>query len=293
MSTGLQAHLATGTTSVCRCWAITRKDGVVLGFTDHDRNLEFNDVIYKAQTGLTASAFQASTGLSVDNSEAIGALSDASLCEEDIEAGRYDGAELCSWLVNWTDVSERKIIYRGMIGELRRSGGQFVAELRGLAEALNRPMGRVYQKPCTAVLGDRVCRFDLDTAGYWYEGSALRVIDRSVLYFDGMQQYDPGWFQYGRLKILNGVGSGVTGLIRRDSQSDNERRIELWQPLPVSVDDGNLVRLEAGCDKRMVSCQSKFNNILNFQGFPDIPGDDFLTESGSRERRMNGGSRRQ
>ena len=72
----LAAHLATGTTTVCHAWAITRGDGVVLGFTDHDRDLSFDGVDFRAGTGLTAMALQQETGLSVDNSEAIGALSE-------------------------------------------------------------------------------------------------------------------------------------------------------------------------------------------------------------------------
>ena len=74
---------------------------------------------------------QQSTGLSVDNTEALGALSDAAIREADIEAGRYDGAEVRAWLVNWADVSARQLQFRGSIGELRRAGGAFEAELRG------------------------------------------------------------------------------------------------------------------------------------------------------------------
>jgi len=33
----LQAHFASGTTTLAWCWRITRADGVVFGFTDHDR----------------------------------------------------------------------------------------------------------------------------------------------------------------------------------------------------------------------------------------------------------------
>jgi len=63
-------------------------------------------------------------------------------------------------------VTARCMIFRGTIGEMQRAGGAFRAELRGLTEALNRPLGRVFQKPCTAVLGDAACGFDLATAGY-------------------------------------------------------------------------------------------------------------------------------
>ena len=33
----------------------------------------------------------------------------------------------------------------------------------------------------------------------------------------------------------------------------------------------------AGCDKRAGTCRGKFDNFLNFRGFPHIPGDDWVT----------------
>ena len=127
---GLYAHLATGATTVCRAWAVVRRDGSVYGFTDHDRDLAFEGIAFLASTGLTARALQQTTGLSVDNSEALGALSDASVSEADLLAGRFDGAEVRAWLVNWASVEDRVLQFRGTFGEVSRSGGAFQAELR-------------------------------------------------------------------------------------------------------------------------------------------------------------------
>ena len=48
----------------------------------------------------------------------------------------------------------------------------------------------------------------------------------------------------------------------------------------------------AACDKRWATCVGKFANGVNFQGFPDIPGDDFLTAAPVDGGRHDGGSRR-
>ena len=100
-------HLASGITTVCHCWLVTRKDGESYGFTDHDSDLSFEGHDFKAASGLSAGALQQTTGLSVDNSEAVGALSDASVSEEDLAEGRFDGADAQSWLVNWADPAQR------------------------------------------------------------------------------------------------------------------------------------------------------------------------------------------
>lgn len=288
-----QTHLASGHTTVARCWGIMRRDGQSFGFTDHDVDLSFDNMVFRADTGLSALSLAQSTGLSVDNTEALGALSHASVTEADIEAGRFDGAEVVAWLVNWANLAERTVQFRGTIGELRRAGGAFQAELRGLTEALNRPLGRIYQKPCTAVLGDRACRFAMDSAGYFSERPVETITDLRLLRFANMTDFEPGWFQRGTLRVLSGVGHGLSALIKRDRFVEDMREIELWEPLRAPLETGDMVRLDAGCDKRMETCRLKFANILNFQGFPDIPGDDWLMAHPAQDADADGGSLRQ
>ncbi|KPP85497.1 MAG: phage conserved hypothetical protein [Rhodobacteraceae bacterium HLUCCO07] len=289
---GLRAHLQSGVTTVCHAWAITRSDGVTFGFTDHDAGLSFEGIAFKADTGLSAMALQQSTGLSVDNTEALGALSDAAVTEVDIEAGRFDGAEVRAWRVNWADVSARQLMFRGTIGELKRAGGAFRAELRGLTAALNRPLGRVYQKPCTAVLGDAACGFDVTTPGYFAELPVEAVEERSRFVFDVLPGFEPGWFAHGVLEGLSGASAGLRGIIKRDVIDSGQRVIDLWHPMRDGIAPGDMIRLVAGCDKRMATCRLKFNNLLNFQGFPDLPGESWLMVQPGQSGQLAGGSRR-
>ncbi len=286
----LQAHLEGGLTSVCHAWKITRKDGVYFAFTDHDLPLSFEGVEFRADAGLSARAIAQTTGLSVDNTEAVGALSDASIREDEIEQGRFDGAEVQAWLVNWADVSQRWLQFRGTIGEIKRAGGAFRAELRGLTEALNRTLGRVYQKPCTAVLGDAQCRFDTSLPGY---SVTLEVVEQErgrSFSWDALPGFDPEFFIRGRLDVLDGTGAGLFGLIKHDRVIGKRRVIELWEPIKGDVGPGTQVKLLAGCNKQMETCRLKFNNLLNFQGFPDIPGEDWMIAVPKTTGTNSGGS---
>lgn len=276
ISAEFQAHLGSGITTVCRCWAVVRGDGVSYGFTDHDRAIVFEGIDFKADSGLTAKALQQTSGLAVDNSEALGAISDVAITEEDISAGRFDGAEVRAWLVNWVDLDQRVLQFRGTIGELRRSGGAFHAELRGLTEALNQPQGRVYQKPCTAVLGDKNCRFAFDVPGYVAELPVEEIEEARIFRFAEISGFDERWFEYGRFVVLSGEAAGLVGAIKMDHQTDDGREIELWEGFRAKIATGDLVRIEAGCDKRAKTCRLKFNNFLNYRGFPGIPGEDWL-----------------
>lgn len=286
------AHAAQGITTLCRAWAILRKDGKTFGFTDHDTPLSFDGVEFRADTGLSAAALAQSTGLSVDNTEALGALTDASVREDEIEAGRFDNAEVRAWLVNWADPDVRWLQFRGTIGELRRSGGAFHAELRGLTEALNRPLGRIFQKPCTAVLGDRSCRFDLDQPGYLYTGAPDRVIEGRIFEWDNLNSFEPQWFTRGRLDVISGPAAGLWGMIKRDVIAEDARRIELWEAIRGRIEPEDQVRLTVGCDKRFETCRLKFNNLLNFQGFPDLPSDDWMMTYPTSSGANSGGSLR-
>lgn len=291
ISEQFQAHLDSGATTLCRCWAVERRDGTQMGFTDHDLPLAFEGLSFRASSGMTARALSQTTGLSVDNSEAVGALSDAAIREADILAGRFDGAKVRAWLVNWADPEDRVLQFAGQLGELTRSGGAFQAELRGLTELLNQPQGQVYQKPCAAVLGDERCKFDFNTAGYSTEITVEEVEDARVFHFAGLNGFEPRWFEAGRLVMLDGAAAGLIGIIKNDRYVDDIRVVELWESLRADVTVGDALRLEAGCDKRAETCRVKFNNFNNFRGFPHMPGEDWLISYPISGGANDGGSR--
>jgi len=284
----LQAHLSTGTTTLCRCWGVTRADGIRLGFTDHDVDLAFEGFVFRAGTGLTASALEQSSGLAVNNTEAVGALSSAAVSDADLTAGRYDGAEVVAWLVNWKRPEERALQFRGTLGEITRGSGAFVAELRGVTEALNQPVGRVYQTRCGTVLGSAACGFNIASFGYVAEEPVISVADGKAFRIAG-GAFAARWFERGRFEVLDGEAAGLVGVVKNDRILGAEREIELWEAIRASVAAGDRVRVVAGCDKRAETCREKFQNLVNFQGFPTIPGEDWLMAYPAASDRNDGG----
>lgn len=263
--------------TIARAWAVTRRDGLTMGFIDHDRPLSFEDIRFRPDSGMSARAVAQSSGLSVDNSEAVGALSDSAITEIDLMAGRWDGADVRLWEVDWGDTGNRRLIFRGHLGEIARSGAAFRAELRGLSEPLNRAQGRVYHARCSAQLGDARCGFDLSRVGYSAEGTIVLDDDGQRLQLSGVAGHDAGWFEHGQLVLLTGPAQGLSGLVKRDVALPGSRRdIELWAALGIRPVAGDRVRLLAGCDRRAETCRMKFLNYLNFRGFPHLPPEDWL-----------------
>jgi uncharacterized phage protein (TIGR02218 family) len=271
---GLQAHLDSGTTTLAWVWRIERGDGVVLGFTDHDRPLSFGGLTYEPESGFAASEIRSGLDLAVDAQEAEGVLSSDTITETDILDGRWDNAEVEVWRVNWTDVAERVLMRRGAIGQVRRGRLAFVAEVRSLAHLLNQTVGRTFQYACDARLGDARCGVDLDDPAFRASGSVTTLVGDRGFAASGLAGFGAGWFALGRLSWTSGANAGRTAEVAAHSVSGGVRQlVPLETPVrPIAVGDGFTV--VAGCDKRVETCRSRFGNVANFRGFPHIPGQD-------------------
>ncbi len=289
-SDALYAHLATGCTTVCHRWLVERADGQRFGFTDHDRDIVIDGVSYRADASLTAQALQQTTGMAVDNTEAIGALSSLSITTIDISAGRFDRAVVTAWVVNWQDLTARTCLFRGTIGEITQVDGIFRAELRGLTDALNQPQGRTYQRSCGAILGDARCGVDLMTPEYAFEFEADAVANTTFM-LQGAGAFADRWFERGTLVVLSGDAAGLTALIKVDELGAGGRRVVLWEGLAIALRPGDRVRITAGCDRLIDTCRVKFSNISSFRGFPHIPGEDWLASYPVSSMSNTGGSR--
>ncbi len=272
----LSAHLASGATTLCRCWRVTRRDGAVQGFTDHDEDVAFAGTIFRAGTGFEGAELEVRFGLAVTGTEIHGALADESLREQDLTAGLYDNAKVEIFLVNWTDTEQRLLLRTGHIGEVRREGAAFAAEVRGLTARLNEERGRIYAASCDADLGDARCRVNLEQPAYRGEGSVLTVEGASLFRAAGLDGFANGWFTQGKLTFVAGPNAGLSVEVKEHPIEAGEVRLALWQQMPSPVADGDLFVVLAGCDKSFASCRTKFANALNFRGFPHLPGNDFV-----------------
>lgn len=276
LSSGLQAHLDGRATKMCYCWKVTRNDGLVQGFTDHDNVLTFGGVTYEASSGFTATQFAASAGLAVDNLEVEGALSSDSINEDDLAAGHYDNAKVEVYWVNWSNVAQRHIVSRGFIGEVKRAGVMFQVELRGLSNALQQKTGRKYQRYCNAVVGDARCGINLANVAYRGSGAVDIASSSRIFTATGLGGFSDDWFTAGVVNWLTGANAGQSMEVKLHNFTSGTVSIELWQAMPFEIETGNTFTVTVGCKQDAATCNSKFSNIANFRGFNLIPGPDML-----------------
>jgi len=273
----LQDKLDSGVTTLCRCWRISRRDGVVAGFTDHDEDIVLDGVTCRAGTGLTASEATAQFGLAVTGSEIFGALSDAALSEAELAAGRFDAATIETFLVDWSEPSLFVLLSKGVLGEVHREGPAFAAEIRGLTDRLNQESGRRYTATCGADLGDSRCTVDLTDPVFAGTGAVTLLNGTSSVRVSGLDGFADGWFTAGRLTFTSGANSGLAVEVKTHRVDADGVALDLWQAMPEPIAVGDTFNVTAGCDKRFATCRDRFDNVLNFRGFPHIPGNDFVT----------------
>ena len=290
LAPGLQSHLDSGATTVCLCWRMQLASGETLGFTDHDQTLVFEGTTFEAAAGFTGSEIQSSLGLSVDNMEASGALRSTKLDEARLGAGDFDHAAIEVWRVNWQDVAMRVLLRKGHLGEVTIGAGGFNAEVRGLSHLMNQPKGRLYQYGCDAVLGDGRCGVNLANSAFRADG-LVAAVEPAALILSGFSFQDE-WCTRGTLKFNSGAGTGREVAVKRHRVISGQTRLDFWSDFSFVVLPGVAVTLTAGCDKQFSTCRNKFINAQNFQGFPHMPGTDFVAAFASQSDANNNGGRR-
>lgn len=259
----------------CQCVKITRQDSTEFGFTTLDKNVTFGGTTYSAQGSYTEAQIQAQAILAVDNSEIEGFLYVAGLTKDDLAAGLFDFAVVEIFILDYVANTKVRDLFKGRLGEVELTQGRYKTEIRSLAQFLQQPIGRSYKVECDAVLGDSKCQVNL--ALFTDTGEVATVTSNKVFTVTeliGTQSDD--WYKYGNLTFTSGLNNGISKEVKDFDSSTGE--ITTFLPFPFTISAGDTISVYAGCDKRQTTCINKFNNIINFRGFPFIRGRDFLTK---------------
>ena len=281
LPSAMNADIQSGAAGLCTVWIITRDDGARLGFTDHDEPLTLDGVICSAASGWTLGAAHSELGTGAGLAAATGALDSAALTEADILKGLYDDAALEIWRALWASPDDRVLIWRSRITRLARQGsaaGQaFTAEIEGPLGALSRVVGRTYSRTCDADLGDGRCRADVTGAAFNGAGSVSSVNEMRRATVAGLDAFASGWFTGGLIHWTSGANAGLSARIATHQTGATGAVLVLADEPVEGLAPNDAFTVRAGCDKAFATCAAKFSNTDNFQGFPDIPGDDYLT----------------
>ena len=266
----MPAFLERALATIAFCWRLERRDGIALGFTTHDRDLMRDGLSYRAAPGMLPSAISVSDGFRADALEISGALTSDAISAADLAAGRWDGAAVRVFMLDWEEPEgELLTVARGELGEVSVKADAFEAELRGPVALLDAPVAEQTSPECRARLGDRRCRVDL--AGRTWLTRIAAVVAGDIVEVEEAAAGNA--FGHGRLRWLGGANSGLESAVLRSDGA----AVTLFEPPVHAPAPGDLIELAEGCDKQLATCAARFGNVLNFRGEPHLPGIDLLT----------------
>lgn len=303
LSVAMSSYLSGAMLALCNCVKITRLDGQVFGFTSLDADLVFDGVTYEAQTSVDASELSGQEGSGVDNLDIIGLLTSNRITDTDIRAGLWDGAKVELFLVNFEDTTMGRIpLLVGNLGNFSFDGARYQVEIRSLSQRLAQQIVDLTSPICRVrALFDAKCmpkgynengvpvqENTLTPAGFRFNAPVESVQSLFVVTFGGPttptggETKVTGYYSYGRVRFTTGLNANIEREVKSHALSASKAQMTLQEPFPFTVGVGDTALIEAGCDRKFATCQTKFLNTLNFQGEPHLPGNDAVLTRGRK-----------
>lgn len=270
ISPALLTHIQSGMTSLSTLWLITRKDSAIFCFTDSDSDITYMGNTYLASTGYTPSAVDTSIGLNVDNMEIDGVIDSTTITDADLIAGLWDYATINVMRVNRRNLAAGHMTLRtGTLGEVKAGRTAFQAELRGLTQPMQQPIGNVYSSSCRADFGDSRCGMNI--ALYQVTGTVTSADSNRVFHDTGRTEASET-FSLGKVTFTSGANNGRSMEIKRFTTGGT---FEFQESMPYPIAIGDTYTAQWGCPKTPAACTAR-GNIINFRGFPFVSGRDKL-----------------
>ena len=270
----LATHVALGTTTLAYGLRITRADAAVYAFTSAAENVTLSSVVYQSAPGLDISSIAITAGAAVDNLE-LTTLDDASVfTRADVLGGLWRNAAFVILRYNTASPTDGvETLMAGTLGEIHYMRNSLTVELRGLQQYLQQPLGSLSSKTCRARLGDTLCT---EALGPWTHTATVTTATSNQVFTASSLVQAADYFGEG---VLTWTGGLNVGLSQKVKTHDTGGVLTLSLAMFQTVQVGDTFSVIAGCRKRMAEdCIAKFDNVLNFQGEPHLPGIDAVTK---------------
>lgn len=269
--TSLAAHLATTTHTRAMMLRLDLKDGTSIGFTDHDRVLSFNlgdgAIDYRPQTGILPSDVALTAGFSADNLDISGPIgADVTLAQ--VRGGRFDDAMARLFFVNWASLgSGAGKLLKGLVTLANVEGDLFRFTVQGEISRFGQRIGRTLTPYCDADFGDARCGFAVPVVA----ATVTAVTGADLFTVNPASPFADDFYNFGTATFTSGALAGIRPIEIFDSAASGVLR--LWTSAPEAPQIGDTLDLCPGCEKTRAACMA-YANIVNFRGFPEVPGTD-------------------
>lgn len=271
----IQTGIDNGTLATC-VYLLT-KDGTTYGFTDHDRALVLSGVTYEPTPGLSRIKMNQRDNAEVSNQEITGAWV-VNLDDNDLSTGKFDDALFEIFIVNWDEsidgnLTEKLVKLKGNTGILQWSEDGFRVDVHSAMKALANSFGFTVTASCRHQLYGAASDTTIGNCGInpasFTTNTTVTSVASSKMKFNcvALNGSDVNYYAGGTVTFTSGLNSGETYAIKDSSATGD---LTLYLPAAFVISPSDAVTVIAGCDKAFTTCQTKFNNAINFGGFPHI-----------------------
>jgi len=277
----LQAEISSGTSGIARLFRVTREDGTVFRFTDHDEPIVSATFTYIPTTSFSISSISShiNDGSSAADIDLHFGDQAGQITKAEVRAGLFRNAFVEVELIAWENPAYGVInIFSGWIGPFVGYDTQKgTAQLVGFSQkALNR-IGEKYSAECRASLGDARC--GVNRASFSTTGTVGIVTSNFDFIATFAANPAADVYSLGTIEWSTGNNTGLKmEMLKQDNYDATQDRVMLAQAMPYDIQVGDTFTALQGCDKRPETCGTKFSNILNFRGEPFVPGPDFISD---------------
>lgn len=278
------------TFTMCHLWLIRLTDGSELKFASHDKPIEFGGRTYLPM-GPTPQNMQTAEAAEDSDYEIFGFLSHETIRPRDILLGRFDGATVLQYVIDWNRPWIWTKKHKWWIKSIAVDGDMFKADVGGLEQFLEIKTGRYYEKECEKAFTGTECKatgFSLTSQtvsavpssaggsinGITRDARAMRVVTGQIPDLP-TGVFPP--FAYGSVNFLSGSNKGKSIQIA-DSQyveqsplADSYLDITLSTPAPFPIRVSDTLDIFSGCDGSFTTCKLVYDNTINFGGIHRMP----------------------
>ncbi len=271
-SSGLNTHIQQGQTTLATLFKVTRRDGTVLGFTEHDVDLIVGGVTYLSTSSYNRFNLNEGSDSSAKTTELVGAI-DSVITRDELERRLYDYAQIQLLLCNWSNVSQGSIILAtGSFGPVSIEEFQFRVEIRGLAKPLEDMGGEICGPGCRVDFGSPKCApsgllaSGTNINSLLQTGTVVSTDGVKTIVFSGMS--NPSKPDGGNLTFLTGSNANLSAEIKTINWGTNTLTLQPGALLLLDIAPGDTFSYFPACDKTFFTCSTVYLNALNFQAEP-------------------------
>lgn len=274
VSSDYASFLATSPMDLVHMVTITRVDGEIERWHDqHDLSIsDGTNIFFRGLDRESISPIQYKTGGNVSSTSILLAVTEdtSGVLSVDVITGMYMDAKIEISYASYSDPTDIISKFIGYVSDLSfKTERTMDLEVRSILSRAQREIPVEITETCPAILGDtkgfyKCC---VDLTPFTDTFTVGNVTSSTVWEGTFSTSRDDQWYKFGKVTFTSGSLSGLTFDVR-DHTSD---QISLWATPPgLSPAYGDTGTIIAGCDKRFRTCQDKFSNELNYQGYPFI-----------------------